>query len=120
MAFGTVNHIILLTNFEYYGIRGVVKDWCNSYLSNRTQTVSLGSVISEVQTAVSLGMPQGSVLGPFLSLIYINEFHNCSKVLDFHLFADDANLFFKYKDLDTLESEINRELGNVHIWLLCN
>ena len=81
--------------------------------------VSLGSIISEVQT-VSCGVPQGSVLGPLLFLIYINDFRNCSKLVDFHLFADDSNLFFKYKDPNILESEINRELGNVHIWLSAN
>ena len=68
-AFDSVNHNILLTKLEYYGIRGIVKDWFNSYLINRTQTVSLGSVISDVQT-VFCGVPQGSlVLGPLLFLI---------------------------------------------------
>ena len=56
-------------------------------------TVSFGSVNSDIQTACC-GVPQGSVLGPLLFLIYINDFHNCSELLDFHLFADDANLFF--------------------------
>ena len=83
------------------------------------QTVSLGSVNSDIQT-VCCGVPQGSVLGPLLFLIYINDFHNCSELLDFHLFADDASLFFKHKDINILESEINSELANVHIWLSAN
>ena len=85
----------------------------------RIQTVSLGSVNSDIQT-VCCGVPQGSVLGPPLFLIYINDFHNCSELLDFHLFADDANLFFKHKDINILEGEINSELANVHIWLSAN
>ena len=69
---------------------------------------------------VFCGVPQGSVLGPLLFLIYITDFHNCSKLLDFHRFADDANLFFKHKDLNILESEINGELEKVHLWLTAN
>ena len=83
------------------------------------QTVSLGSVNSDIRT-VCCGVPQGSLLGPLLFLIYINEFHSCSELLDFHLFADDANLLFKHKDINILESEINSELANVHIWLSAN
>ena len=60
-----------------------------------------------------------SILGSLLYLIYIKDFHNCSKLLDFHLFADDAKKFVKHKDLK-LESEINSELANVHNWLSAN
>ena len=83
------------------------------------QMMSLASVNSDIQT-VCCGVPQGSVLGPLLFLICINDFHNCSELLDFHLFADDASLFFKHKDINILESEINSELANVHNWLSAN
>jgi len=83
------------------------------------QMMSLGSVNSDIQTVCCV-VPQGSVFGPLLFLIYINVFHNCSELLDFHLFADDANLFLKHKDINILESEINSELANVHIWLSAN
>ena len=69
---------------------------------------------------MSCGVPQGSVLGPLLFLIYVNDFHNCSKLLDFHLFADDANLFFQHKDINILESLINSELAKVFNWLCAN
>ena len=97
-AFDTVNHNILIEKLDYYGIRGVTKDWFTSYLTNRYQYVSLGQTESELQP-VSCGVPQGSVLGPLLFLVYINNFSNCSEILDFHLLADDANLFHKHKNL---------------------
>ena len=118
-AFDTVDHQILLTKLDYYGIRGVVKDWFTSCLSNRSQFVSLGAINSNTQT-VSCGVPQGSVLGPLLLLIYVNDFHNCSKPLDFHLFADDANLFFQHRDINMFESLINSELEKVLHWLCAN
>ena len=83
--FDAVTHKILLTKLEYYAIRGFVRDWFSSYLSNRTQTVSLGSVISEMQTVFCGTLPQASVLRPLLFLIYMNDFHSCPKLLDFHL-----------------------------------
>ena len=118
-AFDTVNHNILIEKLDYYGIRGVTKDWFTSYLTNRYQYVSLGQTESELQP-VSCGVPQGSVLGPLLFLVYLNDLSNCSEILDFHLFADDANLFYKHKNLKVLESKVNNELVNIHTLLSAN
>ena len=76
-------------------IRGIVKKWFISYLSNRKKLVIINNVSSDL-TSVSCGIPQGSVLGPILFLIYINDFHHCSSLFEFHLFADDANLFYRH------------------------
>ena len=93
-AFDTVNHSILLKKLEHYGIRGVALDWFCSYLSNRKQYVSVNGHISET-LQIRCGVLQGSVLGPLLFLIYINDLPSVRKCLTFYLFADDTNIYFE-------------------------
>ena len=118
-AFNTVNHEILLNKLEHYGIRGNMLKWFQSYLSHRKQYVSVNGQSSEL-LAITCGVPQGSVLGPLLFLIYINDLPNISKVLNFYLFADDTNIYYESDSLQELEKVINKELNKLNLWLNVN
>jgi hypothetical protein len=118
-AFDTVNHKILIDKLEHYGIRGRSLDWFSSYLTGRTQYTFCNGVNSELRT-ITCGVPQGSVLGPLLFLLYINDLPNISNKLKFYLFADDTNIFFESSDLESLEKTVNRELKKLSLWLNAN
>ena len=118
-AFDTVNHQILIKKLEHYGVRGVVLEWFKSYLSNRKQFVYINGHSSELLN-ISCGVPQGSVLGPLLFLIYINDLPNISKLFYFYLFADDTHIYHEAESLDKLEYEINKGLKSLHSWLILN
>ena len=118
-AFDTVNHNILLAKLEHYGVRGIALEWSKSYLMNRKQDVSVNGSNSSCLN-VSSGVPQGLVLGPLLSLIYINDLPQSSSKLDFYLFADDTNIYFEAENLKLLQHTINEELKNVKMWLDIN
>jgi len=118
-AFDTVNHQILLKKLDCYGIRGIINDWFKSYLLNRTQTTEINNFIS-TKDLNPLGVPQGSVLGPLLFLLYINDITKASTKLNFFLFADDTNLLYANKSLKVLESTVNTELSAINEWLTAN
>ena len=118
-AFDTVDHDILLKKMKHYGIRGLALDWFDNYLSNRMQYVMVDGVKSHF-SHVSYGVPQGSVLGPLLFLLYINDLVNCSSILNFILFADDTSITLSHQNITSLIDTMNKELHNVVIWLQCN
>jgi len=99
-AFDTVNHEILINKLDHYGIRGTLKNWFTSYLSNRQQHVSVLGFDSENQN-INHGVPQGSVLGPLLFLIYINDLHRSIQNSSTYHFVDDTNLFTIAKKCQT-------------------
>jgi retron-type reverse transcriptase len=92
-AFDTIDHNILIRKLEHYGIRGVAKDWFENYLYNRKQIVKYNGVQSEEMTIRS-GVPQGSVLGTLLFLLYINDIQYCSELISIVFFAVDTNILY--------------------------
>ena len=118
-AFDTINHDILLSKMEHYGIRGITLKWFKSYLQNRKQFVFLNGVCSDIEL-INCGVPQGSVLGPLLFLIYINDLPNISKKFTFFLFADDTNIFYETNSKLKLEKNVNKELKKLYTWLIVN
>ena len=117
--FDTVNHKVLLQKLEHYGIRGKVLDWLRSYLSGRSQYIVVNGHSSEI-LPITCGVPQGSVCGPLLFLIYVNDLPYVSKILKFYLFADDTSIYYDSENLITLQKTINRELRKVRKWLEAN
>ena len=101
-AFDMVNHDILLQKLEHYGIRNTSLAWFKSYLTDHTQFVSCNNNSSEIK-AITCGVPQGSVLGPLLFLLHINDFPSISNKFNFFLSADDTNIFFESDNLKSLQ-----------------
>ena len=118
-AFDTINHTILFKKLEHYGVQGVPLQWFKDYLADRFQFVSCNEVLSE-HKPITCGVPQGSVLGPTLFLLYINDLPNSSDYFTFRLFADDSNLFhtFPVRKYEIDLGEITLELKKVLDW--CN
>ena len=118
-AFDTVDHNILLKKLYKYGICGVELLWFEDYLSNRMQYVTYNNHKSS-REKITCGVPQGSILGPILFLLYINDLASVSEFCFSVLFADDTNMFITGKDMNVLCRQLNEDLRNIQEWLQCN
>ena len=118
-AFDTVSHEILVNKLEHVGIRGSSLSWFRSYLGERKQFVQVGSSTSST-TDMKFGVPQGSVLGPLLFIVYINDMCYSSNLLKFVHYADDSTLFFSHCNIDELFETVEHELRSVDMWLSAN
>ena len=110
---------IITKRLELYGIKGCNLGWFESYSSNRKQFITYGEKQTNIET-ITCGVPQGSILGPLLFLIFVNDLYKVTKYLDPIMFADDTNLFYSHKNIKTLFQIVNSELKLVNEWLLAN
>ena len=118
-AFDTVNHNILLKKLHHYGFRGIINKWFQSYLSDRRQKVVINGFESENRLMPN-GVPQGSVLGPILFLIYINDLHKCIQHSETYHFADDTNILNISNNYKILQKNVNKDLKAMSCWLIAN
>jgi hypothetical protein len=118
-AFDTLNHRILLDKLFSYGIRGISHKWFTSYLHNRTQYTEYLSCKSSMGN-VCCGVPQGSILGPLLFLLYMNDVVSVCQKCSPILFADDTTLLYSNANQETLSEIVNNELKSISDWFACN
>ena len=117
-AFDVISHDILLCKLKYYGIRGIANTWISNYLTNRKQYVEFEKHKSDMCN-IKCGVPQGSIFGPLLYLIYVNDI---SASTDYILlsFADDTSLYLSDSNIDTLFQTANVEINNLYDWFCAN
>ncbi len=118
-AFDTVDHKILLKKLEHYGIKGTPLHLIKSYLSNRKQFVKIQNILSDYENVIC-GIPQGSILGPLLFILYINDLSQISNSVHFILFADDSNVVKTGPNLQQLSENLENEFSLISKWLQAN
>ena len=118
-AFDMVDHEILLDKLYHYGIRGIAHKWFKSYLSNREQYVSIEGKSSS-RRSLKYSVPQGSILGPLLFIIYINDIPNIHKTAKFILYADDANIILTGNNMQEIETQFDELSSTLVKWVKYN
>lgn len=114
-----MQHDILLKKLAAYGVRGVAQNLITSYLSNRYQYVCVDNLVSQ-KLKVECGVPQGSILGPLLFLVYINDITSIPNSPEIIMYADDTNIFFTGTTKEVIESSANSYLLHLSRWLKSN
>ena len=114
-----MEHEVLLSKLDHYGVRGLTNNWFKSYLTGRKQYVSINGYNSSL-SSIAYGVPQGSFLGLLLFLLYINDLHRVIKFCKVHYFANDTNLLFLANSIKNLNKRINTDLTNLSNWLNAN
>ena len=118
-AFDTIDHEIILRKMSYFGADQETITWFQSYLSNRTQRCNVNGRLSTPHT-ITCGLPQGTILGPLLFLMYINDLPNCLQDASPRMFPDDTNITLTAKTLTELKLALTPELSNLNCWLRAN
>nr|CAI5825776.1 unnamed protein product [Callosobruchus analis] len=119
-AFDCVNHRKLLDKLIRCGVRGKALNWIDSFLSNRSQFVSINEVAVSETLNINIGVPQGSVLGPFLFVLYVNDLDKLDVSANFTIYADDTSVIISHKDDELLQHKCNDVLSKVNSWFIEN
>jgi retron-type reverse transcriptase len=117
-AFDCVNHALLIEKLSNYGIKGITLEWFKSYLGNRAQAVNINATLSDFKN-IDIGIPQGSILGPLLFIIFVNSLSN-SVDCKCTMYADDTTLLCTANDSSTLQSKLQCNLSKIADWFKKN
>ena len=115
-AFDTVDHEILISKLKYYGVCDESLSWFENYFSRRKQLVCIDSQSSE-ELEITSGVPQGSILGPQLFIVYINDLPRSLKHCSVNMYADDTAIYLGSQTVDTLNIYLNQDLERLAEWL---
>lgn len=118
-AFDTINHDILFSKLALYGINGPPLQLLRNFLLNREQIINISGTLSDTKTT-NLGVPQGSILGPLLFLLYINDLPSCLKLSNCLLYADDTTIYSSHSSIDVLTRNLNIDISNICSWSQSN